>query len=73
MGFFGRLSSGIAYGLGIGIGLAIWNLIRKTLMLAVIGGGLALALRGSDFSLIGIDGVQVAGWLRNLQVWVGWR
>lgn len=73
MGIFGRVSSGIAYGFGIGIGLAIWSIVRRLLMLAMVGGGLTLALHGSGFSLSGIDKVQVLGWLRNLQTWIGGR
>ena len=37
--FFGKISSGVAYALGISMGFAIWALLKKLVRIALVGGG----------------------------------
>lgn len=54
--FFGKIADGVAYGIGISMGFAIWRLLKRLLLVALFGGGTMAALHGlgipTDLSLL---------------------
>ena len=58
--FFGKIADGVAYGIGISMGFAIWRLLKSLFKIALLGGGVMAALHG-----IGVP----TGSLSGLSAW----
>lgn len=56
--FFGKIASGVAYGIGINMGFAIWLLLKRLFKIVLFGGGAMAALHGMGVPIDSLSGLS---------------